>query len=1189
MWTEAQSSVINSRNNNLLVSAAAGSGKTAVLVERIIDIIANDGVDIEQLVVVTYTRAAASEMKERIREALEAKLEKNHDDARLSEQMTMVGNAKIMTIDSFCLMLIRENFLEAGIDPAFRTAETGEIELIENELLQDIIERHYANQDKAFIAFAECFSPGRSDTNIEKLIMRIYNYSKSYPWPKEWLYSLNEMYSMDGEWEFEELAVVKSYCGYVRDIITDYKIKYTYLIEICNAPNAPLEYVPALEQDIACIDYILDAKNFEELAKRIRTMEFVRLTICKGADEAVKDEVKETRKKFKDVIKKLNEGVFCRGINSIIDEVKGCGDNVAVLTGVAAELHDAVAAKKTEKNVIDFNDMEHIALNLLVKKDEEGRIYYTQTADRLAGEYAYIMVDEYQDSNYLQEYILQAVSGERFNNPNMFMVGDVKQSIYGFRQAVPELFVEKYHAFEEKREKGEKIELQVNFRSRKSVLDAVNSIFFPIMRECVGKIEYTDSVKLNAGAQFEEPQKPFVAGGPCSVLIAGTKAEDIERPDKAQAEAAAVIHKIKEYVSPKSTYVVWDKNLKSYRKPEFKDITILLRNDSGWFETFTNLFMNAGIPVSVEAKGGYFNTIECQIVLNMLACIDNPYQDIPLAGLLVSYFGRFTFEELAMIRQDNKSTYLYDNLCSINESSSLYLKITKFVSQLSRLRKQAGEKKLYDILWEIVHQSGYYEYSGTMPAGEKRQRNLDALLLKAKSYENSQIKGLFNFLRYIEMIGKYNVEYGDGAAGSDENSVRLMTIHKSKGLEFPIVFVCGITRKFNVRDISAPVVVDRDLGIGMYSFNLENRTRKTSFYREAISKKLYLSDIAEEIRVLYVALTRAKEKLILVGNVDDAESTISACRVFADQLKHQNNRYLLADLCGCTDYLRMLLPAALNSVDNGEFEITGISPREISEWISDYSGNGMETYTNTVSENDSTGFEPYPYEKYLGIRSKMSVSEIKKMSHAADSEDFEKPKELFLLPEFTSDGAVRGTAYHRVMECLDYKKFEQFLLTFMDREVVLDEIKAQIDGMVLCGKLTCDAAKTVDVTDIERFVTSELGLRIIRACDTLKREQPFVIGVPAKDLICYSDMPECEELVLIQGVIDLYFTEGSEITLVDYKTDRVSAENGKEILTSRYKKQLDLYGNALERLAGSGFAVKEKVIYSFELGTFFSV
>lgn len=1184
MWTEAQSRVIEARNNNLLVSAAAGSGKTAVLVERIISMIVADGINIEQLIVVTFTRAAAAEMKERIRAALEAKLEADPDNQRLAEQMTLVSTAMITTIDSFCLSLIRENFLEAGVDPAFRNAENGEIELLENELLQDIIEKHYADGDEAFVHFANCLSPGRSDARIEDLIMRIYRYSKSYPWPKEWLASLNEMYAPEGDSEFEQLKVVNNYTSYLRDIFRDYQIKYAYLMEVCKEPNGPCGYLPVLEEEYGAIGDVLEAVDFGQLVKRIKAMEFGRLGVSKGAAEELKELVKATRNKFKSTIKKIMDKVIGTGVDAIIGEVRNCRDNVAVLTRLAAELYDAVAVKKRERNVIDFNDMEHIALDLLVKR-EDGTVRYTPTADRLAGEYAYIMVDEYQDSNYLQEYILQAVSSERFGRPNLFMVGDVKQSIYGFRQAVPELFVNKYHGFEKGTAEGEKIELQVNFRSRKSVLDAANQIFFAVMRECVGRIEYTEAVKLNSGAEFKEPLQPFVAGGPCEIILAGTKNEAGSCCTKAEAEAAAVISKIKEYTDADSCYVVWDKSTQSYRKPEWRDITVLLRNDSGWFESFADMFMNAGIPVSVETKGGYFNTAECRLVLDMLACVDNPYQDIPLAGVMVSYFGRFTFEELARIRRGKKTSYLYDNLLAVEETAEEYPKVKEFTDWLDELRREAGEVNLYDLLWTIIHQSGYYGYAGSMPAGEKRQSNLDALLLKARNYESSQIKGLFNFLRYIELIGKYNVEYGENASGSDENAVKLMSIHKSKGLEFPIVFVCGITREFNMRDTTALVVVDRDLGIGMYSFHLDSRTKKSSFYREAIAKKLHLSDIAEEIRVLYVALTRAKEKLVLVGSTEDVQGTLAKCETFARQLKNQDNRYMLADIEGCNNYLKMILPVALNAAASGAFAITPVNADKVAEWVEKYTKHTMEVFAQAQEQQEhGRTVKPYPYERYLTVRSKMSVSEIKKMSYAADEEDFEKPAKLLEIPEFAGDGAARGTAYHRVMECLDYGRLDQ-------SGDVSDGIAAQLEDMVAQGKLTAEEAGCVNVADIAGFVTSELGNRVGKAyaVGRLKREQPFVLGIPAKDLVCYKDLADCDETVLIQGVIDLYFIEEKEITLVDYKTDRISPENGKEILTSRYAKQLEIYGEALERLIGSGFCVKERIIYSFALGTYFQV
>ncbi len=1167
MWTEQQREVIYTRDCNLLVSAAAGSGKTAVLVERIIELITDDAnpVGIDELVVVTFAKAAAAEMKERVRIALENKLEQEPDNARLAAQITLVDDAMITTIDSFCLKLVREHFLELDIDPSFRTADTGEVELLEKDALASIMEKHYQEGDAAFAQFVDCFSPGKSDKNVEGLISGLYRYSLSYPWPKIWLDSLKDAYNLESEEDFIKSDKTQYYLEYFKNKFRDYWKKYQMCIEICQLPDGPAAYADRLQEELALISQLIETDDVQEFLRLIKHIEFASLPAAKNVDDVLKNTVAKNRNSYKEFVKSVREKFPAVNFQQMYREVFATKGLLMTMVDLAKEMYELVSAKKRDKNIIDFNDMERLALDLLVK-NHNGTITYTDTADILSAGFKEVMVDEYQDSSYLQEYILGAISGNRHN---MFMVGDVKQSIYGFRQAVPELFMDKYRRFEQDESQGKKIELQMNFRSRSSVLESANSVFYNVMSQEVGGIEYDDKVRLNSGFDYPLPPDGKEAGGKTQVCIV-----DIGECDdtwgKEEYEAAYTADRILKILAPDSDYVVFDKSLKEYRKAEPRDIVILMRNDSGWFQAFLNVLMGAGIPTSVQSGEGYFTTRECATVLSVLRVIDNPYQDIELAAVLTSYFGLITYGELATLRKDNKNCYLYENLAECDNP-----KVQEFLRQLDRWRNMVQDYSLYDVLWDIVFDSGYAAYIATMPAGNKRRENLYALCEKAKNYEKSGSKGVFNFLRYIANIEKYKVEYGEAAQTATENSVRIMTMHKSKGLEFPIVFICGITKPFNMQDVRQQVIIDKDLGIGMYSFDLDKRIKATTLYREALAKKLSLNSLAEEIRILYVALTRAREKLIIVGNSKNARKMLDGYGNMAYMLEAFNQGYSFTDIEECNKPADLLLPTALNN--SVLFDVGTIAGADV-EYLLKLEDEAFDV-DRVVKDKKSV--PEYPYEKYTSIRSKMSVSEIKKMSYNADEEDYAKPIQLLDIPEFVSvDGAMRGTAYHRVMECLDYS-------------VVLSEdaIRKQMDRLVELDKLSRQEADMVNVADIAAFVESDLGQRIKAAFEagSLRREQPFVTGLPPEDIPCYSDLAGSGRIVLVQGVIDLFFVEGDKVVVVDYKTDRVAKDKARDELTKRYKAQLDIYGDALKRLLGGQITQVEKIIYSFSAGEYFQL
>ena len=1254
-WTDEQKKVIELHHRNILVSAAAGSGKTAVLVERIIKMVTDPdkNIDIDKLVVVTFTKAAAGEMRQRISEAIEERLELNPEDEKLQKQLTLIHNAQITTIDSFCLNIVRNNFTSADIDPGFRTADEGELKLLEADVMGKILEEYYESDRREYFDFVDSYGAGKSDVAIEELIYKVYNFSRSYPWPLMWLENCKKSYEITNETMLNDNIAVEYMTDYVKKIIVDYEKKYSKLEVICKETGGPDMYEPMIASDQANIINMLEAQTFEELGTMINNVSFERLSGKKGTevDPEKKEYVKFYRDQYKKVIGDLQKKIFKQSMEQNFEDILINISSINVLIELAIRFYEDMKAAKKEKNIIDFNDMEHLALDILVK-NENGTLVFSDVANRLSSFYEEILIDEYQDSNLLQEQILYSISKGRTDaqKNNMFMVGDVKQSIYKFRLARPELFIEKYNKYSEEDSLNQKIELRKNFRSRNNVLMSINDVFFHVMKDYFGGIEYDENVMLNTGMEYQIPDTADLTriGGDTEVIIVNTKPsenqeqteenvkklqetdeEEQELVDR-ELEAKEIAVRIKQLTNPDSGQKIYDSKIKAYRQAQYKDIVILTRTVRGWADTFVNVLMNFGIPAFSDTSSGYFNTREIKLLLCFLAVIDNPIQDIPLAAVLTSYFGNFTSQELAEIRKESKDVKLYQSVIGYQGTDLIIIgKIEQFLMNLDKYRKISIYTDIHDLIWQMVYDTGYYDYTGTMPAGIKRQANLDMLIEKAKSYESTSYRGLFNFLRYIDKLKKYDVDYGEATLlGENENLVRIMSIHKSKGLEFPIVVLAGMSKSFNNRDAAASVVIDAELGIGTSAVNLEKRTKSPTVIKNAIGLKIRLDNMYEELRVLYVALTRAKEKLIMIGTVKNPEKTYDVWMNKAAALDEDDSAYSFADLEKSNNYFELVAPTAMKKSGNsGKFDVKLISVEEILRQEKAYNFDVLD-YEQTDSTNlendnynldnanadddnldddkldndnldndkldnansDDDSAEPasikhlenpnlkkeyiYPYKNATNMKGKMTVSELKKMQHQAEetdeiiyeSEFKELNEETAIIPKFIAgeqklQGAERGTAYHRVMECFNYDYSDS-------AEKVAECLKSLKDS----HKIMQEQFDVIDITKIFAFCNSAIGKRIKSEYgNTLRREQQFVYGIE----------PEKGELILIQGVIDLYFEEDGKIVILDYKTDHVpSGDPGKQMLIDRYKVQLDYYSQAIEQLTGK--TVSQKIIYSFE-------
>lgn len=1220
-WTQEQQRVIDTRDCDILVSAAAGSGKTAVLVARILSIITDKEkpVDIDRLLVVTFTNAAAGEMRERIREALERRAEEEPDNIHLQRQLVLVHNAKITTIHSFCLNVLRNHFQIAGIDPAFRIADTGEITLLEQETVHETVAEAYENAGESFHEFVEGFATGKSDQIIENTVLSIYHYALGQPWPKEWLESCCRMYprldfksedvGLDDTYLNSEIiggceneSVQKEvpdefgenseqWIAYIEEdtekILADADAQIRRAIGICEEPDGPYPYLKALQDDLRILEKLRSASTYEEYAQAFECMPSYTM-LGRKKDESIAEEkkllVQELRAGVKDAIASLHQQYYFDKMEVLRKEYAKSGEYIRELVKLTEAFMERLAARKAEKNILDFGDLEHFALRTLVKQ-QDGKTAPTAAAEEYAEMFEEIMIDEYQDSNLVQELILKSVSGRGRGEHNLFMVGDVKQSIYRFRLARPELFMEKYRTYKNEADSTScRIDLHKNFRSREQVLGSVNYLFRQIMTEGLGGIEYDSDAALYPGAVFEKrPQGEAFLETEFLLLDAQTQT-------KQETEARLIGRRIREIVGKEE---VLDKETGAYRPAKYGDIVILLRTVSGWAETFGEILGDMGIPCFTGSQKGYFSAAEVRTVLAYLQILDNPVQDIPLASVLRSAIGGLTDEELAVIRSSFKERHFYDCVQAYRvygDNKELCGKLDRFFEVFDRLRTKCAHTPVHLLIWEMLEMTGYGAYAQALPAGSQRKANLDMLIEKAISYESTSYRGLYHFVRYIENLKKYEVDYGEANTGTEaDNTVRIMSIHKSKGLEFPIVFVSGLGKQFNESDVRSKVVMHPEFGLACDCVDTKLRTRQPSILKKTIQKKTAAENLGEELRVLYVALTRAKEKLILTGCVSDAQSKLNRWQTAS---LYEGEALTYSDLTSASTYLDWIVPTLLHKMKNGVLpEESHFSMQLLCEeeeavqetWQRSDEAIRLAQLMNLPVQEcfdeetrvylDSVFEAVYPYEADAQIVGKLSVSELKKLSYVPEEEDAQemyRPETVIpLLPEFrekkqTLHGAKRGTAYHTFMENLDYSK--------------KDELEIQLEELISCGKMSEEEGKTLCLNDIRTFLETESGKRMERAAlsGCLRRERPFVLGIPA-DHIREEWNPQ--ETVLVQGIIDAYFIEDGQITVLDYKTDRVRSS---EELVMRYHAQLDYYALALERLTGCH--IKDKIIYSFHLG-----
>lgn len=1209
-WTKEQEKVIQLRNRNILVSAAAGSGKTAVLVERIITILTKDDppADVDKLLIVTFTEAAAAEMKERIRLAIEKKLQEFPDNEHLKQQATLIHNAQITTIHSFCLSVIRDHFHAIDIDPGFRIGEEGELKLLRHDVLEDMLEEKYQEGSKRFLDFAAAYSSGRNDKKIEDLILKIYEFSRSYPDGDAWLDACVKAYEIPDIDTLEKSDIMKKVMTDIRKNLEDAEDLLIYGEKVALSPDGPAVYEATLEKDLQIIEELCNETSYRGLSEAVQNIKWARIATNK--DKTVSEEkielVKNIRESVKGIVKNIKGQYFYESPEELVKDLGLCAPAMEELAELVKAFAKNFEEQKRIQNMIDFSDMEQYALRILTQKTEDGFIP-SKIAEEYQQQFQEIMIDEYQDSNLIQEEILTSVSTCRSGKYNIFMVGDVKQSIYRFRLSRPELFLKKFRTYNIEESQTQRIDLHKNFRSRKEVLESANAIFRQIMTEKLGGIIYDDQAALYPGAEYPENENLETEVLVMDSNLDELAEEEMENSDteddetdgissERELEARMIAMRIRELLRSQK---VTDKETGELRNVRYSDIVILTRSIKGFADVFTEVLNREGIPTYAGTSEGYFKTQEIGVVLDYLRVLDNRRQDIPLTAVLSSAFGGLTEEELAKIRCEYQNMPFYASVARYRENGNediIKKKLQKCLGQMDELRKIVPYTPMHELLWKILDTTGYGDYAASMPGGAQRKANLDMLIEKARAYESTSYKGLFHFVRYIEQLQKYDVDYGE-ASIEDEHSdtVRVMTIHKSKGLEFPIVIVAGMGKRFNMQDARSAVALHAGMGVGLDAVNLEYRTKIPSIIKKVIQKEEAMESLGEELRVLYVALTRAKEKLIITGTLTDPEDKIAAIRMFDG---NAGKELSFLQLSRASTYWDWVLPAVLRCSEDEPIRLHIIHLEDLVK--ENFEEEGKSELSRAVLENWDVDeiYEPdihrmiqeqfdfvYPYEQSSTRKLKFTVTELKKRAYeiAMDEgqEEIDEQEVVPLLPKFMQEeevltGAPRGTAYHRVMELLDFAKMMEYMKE-PDKDAWKRGFTDWLDIQVREGRIDGDAAKCIWPEDILGFLNCNSGKRMQKAAKNQKlwREQPFVLGIDAKELY-----PEEEdgELILVQGIIDAYYEETDGLVVLDYKTDKVSS--GEE-LAEKYQEQLWYYARALEQMTGK--KVKEKIIYSFSL------
>ncbi|QCJ41708.1 helicase-exonuclease AddAB subunit AddA [Bacillus sp. S3] len=1223
-WTDDQWKAIVARNKDILVAAAAGSGKTAVLVERIIQKILSmdDPLNVDELLVVTFTNASAAEMRHRIGEALEKAIDLDPGSRHLRKQLTLLNKASISTLHSFCMEVIRKYYYLIDIDPGFRIADETEAQLIRDEVMDELFEEEYGKKDnQAFFTLVDSFTSDRSDAGLMEIVRSIYDFARSNPQPEQYLQSIVSMYDVaDGD-NIENLPFTEALLFDIKLQLEAAKEMIKRGLEVTKLPNGPAPRAENFLDDLLVIETLLSAQkdSWATLHQAMQAWSFSRAKQVKGDhyDKDLTDKAQKLREKAKKKIQDVKEELFSRKPESFLRDMREMLPLVETLAYLVREFSNRFEKIKKEKSLVDYADLEHYCLAILTEAiSAEGEFLPSEAALAYRGHFKEVYCDEYQDTNMVQETILKLVTKDGEASGNLFMVGDVKQSIYRFRLAEPNLFLSKYNRFRvDGIDSGLRIDLARNFRSRKEVLDATNYLFKQIMGIKVGEIEYDEAAELIKGAPYPA-EDPY----PVEVLLIDQNAEEAEAAgdkeaegeieaaefdaaelEQSQLEARVIAGKIKELVAAGAP--VYNTKTKSQSAIMYRDIVILLRSMT-WAPQIIEEFKQQGIPIYANLSTGYFEATEVSIMMSLLRVIDNPYQDIPLASVLRSPIVGLNEEDLSKIRIHRKHGSFWEAVSSFclsktaEDTEPFYAKVRSFFDWLTSWRSLARQGALSELIWQLYRDTGFYDFVGGLPGGKQRQANLRALYDRARAYEQTSFRGLFRFLRFIERMMDRGDDLGAARALSEqEDVVRIMTIHSSKGLEFPVVFMAGMARNFNMMDIRKSYMLDKEFGFAAKYVNAEKRISYPSLPQIAFKRKKRMEMLAEEMRVLYVAMTRAKEKLFMTAALKDAAKAIDK---WNDVSSH--TEWLLEDFerASAMSYIDWIGPALIRHQNCDELRNTSEKGKRVPVEITEHPSSWkikvksaeeikkQETKLNMQEDyflERVQKFEQVPAESSFAMeikdrltweysfpdatvhRSKQSVSEIKRFAEMTDEHSGTElvrrfKKSIIKRPKFMQEKqlspAERGTAMHMVMQHVD--------LTIPVSE---ESIRRQLDWMVDNELLTPEQSAVIDSELIVQFFNSNLGRRYFHA-KAIHREIPFTLSLPASEV--YPNWKEADEFVFVQGIIDCILEDDHGLVLIDYKTDGITGRyrggfhQAAPILEERYRVQINLYTKAIEQI-----------------------
>jgi ATP-dependent helicase/nuclease subunit A len=1191
-WTNEQLQAIEEKDSNILVAAAAGSGKTAVLVERIIHKILNENVNIDELLVVTFTNAAASEMRQRILDAIYEYLDEHPDDKRMQEQIVKMAKANICTIHSFCLDVIRNNFYEIGISPNIRIGNQSEVELLKLQVLEDLFEEKYEQEDKDFLMLIDAYTDYRGDEPLKELLLKITKDIGSNPFPEEWLNTAVQ------EFNIKDDTLDFSNTKWGQILLKEFNEETQMDIQELKSISNELKKYPELEKCSKIING--DIYMLEPLEKKDLTWDEVynkanNIKWESWPKEKLNSEVKENAKAKREPIKKrwnkVKDKFFTEDSKQINTDMKEMYAKLVAIKNLIFEFNERFAKEKLEKNLMDFPDIEHFALKILVKTNEDGTKEPTQVALNYREKFKEIAIDEYQDSNLIQEYILNTVS----NGNNLFMVGDVKQSIYKFRQARPELFLQKYDSYKLKKDKEAedslKIQLFKNFRSRKNVLDVTNLVFENIMSKDLGNIIYNEDEFLNLGADYPENEEIDVKTSINIIDLATTEEDDevVSEPiENDVIQAKFVANQIEEL--KQSKFQVYDRKKKEYKDIEYKDIVILLRSTAIKAPIYEKELASRGIPVFSDTGSQYFESIEIQTILSLLKIIDNPMQDIPFVSVLRSQIGGFDDNELITIKlngKNDKNEYFYEVFKTALENEkteeTLKQKMQGILDNLEKWRKENEYMPLHEFIWQIYLDTGYYQYVGLMKNGNLRQANLKMLFERAREYEKASFKGLFNFINYINQLQKSSGDMDSAKViGENEDVVRIMSIHKSKGLEFPVVILASAEKNFNLQDLNAPILVHQDLGIGVKYIDEIRKIEYPTLIKTAISTQVNQETLSEEMRILYVALTRAKEKLIITGTCKEIEKSINQKE---EELKVEQAEKINPNIIKrYKSYLDWLLLVYYKDKEESKNIINlNIVPKNAILQTEDTKKqeDSMRFINNSkqgkINEDIKNKLEwEYPYKMACNLPTMVTVSKIKQLAEKENMQELaqvqqsqeKNSKQEKKMPEFLKKGtnissARMGTLVHLCLQNLNEKedydvaKIEELITSLVSKKIILQ-----------------NEADAIDRQNLLQYTKSDLFCELKQAKE-IHKEEPFYFDIDSSEITT----EDVHEKILVQGIIDLYYiNKDDQMILIDYKTDFVKSEKA---LIEKYIKQLEIYKRALEDATGK--KVEKTYIYSIYL------